>query len=127
MLNIDRRSFLKGVLSVTVVAGAGVPSLGAPLLKGDGVHDDTDALRALFSGKSFRCENEVVAVRRKYGIDLSGGKFRINSTIYVPEQFVNIYNCTFYCTEDFKDDCALRLEIRNISSIEFCHCVRDVV
>lgn len=62
-INLSRRSFLGGALSVAVIASvpAGISaSPEIPRIYGNGRHDDAPGLQALIDGKPFICENDIV-------------------------------------------------------------------
>lgn len=60
-MNTDRRSFLKGLLTVAAVAVLPKPALaGYPILHGDGIHDDTAALQAMIDGKKVIIDGQVL-------------------------------------------------------------------
>ena len=80
-MNLNRRFFLAGALSlVTAPALSQVPFI--PTLDGDGIHDDADALNALFAGRNIRCENELFFAMSENEIRLIGGIYRISRPVH---------------------------------------------
>lgn len=60
-METDRRSFLKGLLTVAAVAVMPKPALADyPVLHGDGIHDDTAALQTMVNGGKIIIEGSVV-------------------------------------------------------------------
>lgn len=84
-MDMSRRSFLRGALVVSASAVLPLPALSAPypILYGDGIHDDTDALNALFRGDTVICENEAITIKKGDAIHLNGGTYRTTATIDV--------------------------------------------
>ena len=68
-MDVSRRSFLRGALTVaaaSLVPVAAAKALGlddVPTLWGDGVHDDAPALQALIDGKPFKIAGEGFIAR----------------------------------------------------------------
>jgi|GEM_PF-1150359 len=97
--NISRRGFM-GVTGAAIGAMAVPVSLAAmePVtLHGDGVHDDTEALEALFAGRPVRVVKEGVVARNENGtVRLINGNFRTRSPIRAYSD-TNLYcgHCTF--------------------------------
>jgi len=81
---MNRRSFLRGVLSVggAVVAARALPA-PVPILWGDGVHDDAAALNHLFAGLPVDIQADDVRLITGGGIRLSGGRFLLGHTVNV--------------------------------------------
>lgn len=83
-MDISRRSFLGGALTVAATAVAG-PVLGAiavyPVLYGDGVHDDTVALNAFLNGDPVMIEGEVVKAGKTGYVNLTGGHFLMSGPL----------------------------------------------
>lgn len=98
---MNRRSFLKGVFTVSAVAVVPMcPSYAAiPILHGDGVSDDTAAIQAMVNGLPVMVEGEVVHC---IGMDLAylrGGRFLVTDTIHVPlNGHLRISDCTVILT-----------------------------
>lgn len=91
---IDRRGFLKAILAagvapyISTTAGVLMPVRQRTIwLWGDGVHDDTEALQALFDGRFVRNVGSAIATSRWTGMEheifLSGGRFLMTSTMQV--------------------------------------------
>ena len=84
-MNVSRRSFLGGLLTVAAVAA--VPSslklLDLPLLTGDGVADDTDAIQAMIEGRPFRTIDGFAGIAGQG--TLRGARFLISRTIKVTQ------------------------------------------
>lgn len=108
-MDVSRRSFLGGALTVAAVAVA-PKSLSAilpeayPVLHGDAQHDDTAALNALFSGKPVLCEGEVLQ-QQGGTIRLHEGSFKVSDTvtIWAPEgTLVSVYGCYFEAAPEFR-------------------------
>jgi hypothetical protein len=83
---------------MTAVAVAG-PSMAAPTprLHGDGIHDDTNALEALFRGARVDVAGERFTAQNSDGtVRLFNAKFKTTRPVRV-EAGVNLYaaNCTF--------------------------------
>lgn len=82
--DLTRRGFLKGVLTVGAVAALPALALhGMPTLWGDGIHDDTEALQALFDGKEVIHGDNVIVRRCAGDFRLAGGTFRISKTLEI--------------------------------------------
>lgn len=85
MNKVSRRTFLTGTAATAIAAVCGVraqPSSSAPLvLYGDGVHVDTDALNALFSGRLVVSNNERLQMEPGKPVYLRGGVYKIRSHI----------------------------------------------
>lgn len=100
----SRRTFLKGLL--TVAAAAVIPAKALdlyPILHGDGVHDDTAALQALFNGEKIIVDGHVVdsSVARVF---LRIRRFLVSSTIKItPESpaMLCVNECVFLASKDF--------------------------
>jgi hypothetical protein len=71
-MQLSRRSFLGGILSVSAVAVA--PLAHVPRIVGDGIHDDTAGLQAAFDGAPFEADGFVM--QRAGRLVISGGMFR---------------------------------------------------
>lgn len=110
MAELSRRLFLSGALSVAAAAVTNAPVLAGepkaaplPILYGDGVHDDADALNALLSGRPFFCDNQYILASNGEGwVHLANGLFRIGKTIKVTRDYTTIVNTMFITTPDFE-------------------------
>lgn len=85
-MNLDRRSFLRGVLSVAATALVVRPSdlLAIPQIVGDGIHDDGLGLNALFGGSpvDILCDAARIVVGDDgETVELKNGIFRTTQTI----------------------------------------------
>lgn len=85
-MDVSRRSFLGGILALTAVAVA--PKVMAeplPRIVGDGVHDDTAGLQALFDGRPFTADPRygVQWVEVEDALRLTGGRFRLTETVKI--------------------------------------------
>lgn len=94
-MELTRRSFLRGAL--TVFAAAGLPAIamtaGLPVLHGDGVTDDTEALNAMFAGKSYIVGGEIIPDGSPAIIN--GGKFRISNTLVMSFDDIQVSGASF--------------------------------
>lgn len=92
-LTFSRRSFLKGVLALSVAPALPAVAIAIPVIYGDGVNCDTDGLQALFDRKPFRV-NEGAFVARNG--TLWDGFFRITRTLVLrrDKPFI-LQGCTF--------------------------------
>jgi hypothetical protein len=82
---LNRRSFLKGALSVvaaTVVLAKLPKDFALPQIIGDGLHDDTAGLQAALNGEPFLCDGCVV--RNATEVVLHDGTYRLTSMITMP-------------------------------------------
>lgn len=106
---MDRRSFLRGAIALSAVAVA-PPSLAfdnAPIVYGDGVHDDWAGLQAMFDGKPFRVDNEVVVAGD--GV-VSGGDFVLSRTLTISGDNILVTDSRFTARDWQGDQHMLRLE-----------------
>lgn len=82
-MELNRRSFLGGALALA--AATKLPSAAfasAPVIYGDGVHDDTAGLQAALDGKPFRVVGRGAYVVQKEGhIYIGQGSFRLSDTL----------------------------------------------
>jgi hypothetical protein len=89
VMDVSRRSFLGGILALTAVAVA--PKVMAeplPRIVGDGVHDDTAGLQALFDGRPFTADPRygVQWVEVEDALRLTGGHFRLTNTLRIVDR-----------------------------------------
>lgn len=97
---MQRRDFLKGCLAVSALMIVPVPDLNTyPVLYGDGIHDDTKALQAMFDLKPYICEGKLIKGQTKAILD--GGTFKISRTLYLGGDTI-IKNCSFNCVHEDK-------------------------
>lgn len=101
MIDISRRSFLRGIIAVSATAVI-TPKLQSlklldtcPILYSDGIHDDAPALNALLRREEVRIENDLVKVANGEWCSISGGNFLINDTITIANKFFHIKNSSF--------------------------------
>lgn len=95
-MNVKRRNFLKG--SSALVAGAAalaaLPALikiaapqyfTYPTLYGDGLHDDTGALQAIYNGHKVidARSGQVLQATNKTPVVINGGIYKISDTIHI--------------------------------------------
>jgi len=108
MVDVSRRSFLRGVLAVSVVAATAKLAIAEhiPTLYGDGMHDDAPALNALFSGKPFRVDNETIVASDG---QLNGGSFAIKSTVHIRSNSFTVRNCRIECVDGFEGETAIHV------------------
>jgi hypothetical protein len=126
-MDVSRRSFLGGILALTAVAVA--PKVMAeplPRIVGDGVHDDTAGLQALFDGNPFTADPRygVQWVELEDGLRLTGGKFRLTETVRIVgrKHFV-IEGCRF---DHYGPGAVLNLERCSEGTIRSVHIAKHV-
>lgn len=106
---LTRRTFLTGVLSL--VAATAVPVIGKPIpiLRGDGLWDDTDGLQAAFDGLPFIVEGDAVFDAVSEGSTrINGGSFLISRNLIIRRTLEMTY-ATIRSTPTFQDDFMLRI------------------
>lgn len=92
---MQRRQFLKGVLSLAVIASnlPAIAEAGLPILYGDGMHDDTKAFQAMMDGAPFR------TIDGFRGTAIEGriyqGDFLFTDTIRIRRPNITIEHCRF--------------------------------
>lgn len=96
---ISRRGFVaaSGALTAAVLSTPAYSLTARPTLYGDGVHDDTDALEALFANRPLTVMNDRLTAAESNGtVRLLNGKFNIRRPLKL-EDGVNLYsaNCSF--------------------------------
>jgi len=101
MLNtnkMSRRAFVGTTVAVAAAAALPLQSLRAAVpLYGDGVHDDTDALQALFDGHPVRPMQAGMVARNENGtVRLLNGSFQMREPIRTNAS-TNLYSghCSF--------------------------------
>lgn len=114
----SRRQFLCGAAALAVSASA-VPigAMAGPVLYGDGLHDDADALNSLFAGNPVTILNDAVEVRDDGVFILRGGRFLIGKTINITGVDCHIEDCEFLQNGGFIGDCMLNCERGSFSFI----------
>lgn len=98
-MNLSRRSFLRGVITCAAAVAVAkiaplLPSL--PKIVGDGIHDDSPGLNALFAGEPFEAVADCVKVSNANHITLSNGIFRLCQPLVIKRDFTIIMNSDFY-------------------------------
>lgn len=96
-MHLSRRSFLKGTLTLSAVTVLNIPEVAAdiPILYGDGIHDDTKALQALFDREKVIIENDLISAKMPYY--LTGGTYLISDSIHIREG-ISVTKTTFIYT-----------------------------
>lgn len=84
-MELSRRSFLGGALAITAATALPASAFAsAPIIYGDGAHDDTAGLQAALDGKPFRVAGEgAYIVRREGTIFIGKGSFRLSDTLHL--------------------------------------------
>jgi hypothetical protein len=82
--DLSRRSLLGDILSVPVAMIAARAPAFAPVLRADGIHDDTDALQGLFDGRPFIAERATVLRNAAGDVLIRGGEFRFTRVLRLP-------------------------------------------
>lgn len=111
-MDLNRRFFLGGALAVAGSAFVPLVGFSKPQLRlwGDGVHDDTEALNALFAGEDVACETAGIVRSADRWVGLNGAKFSISRTVSLRGSFF-IDNCSFVAARDWdrRDETLLRV------------------
>lgn len=99
-MELSRRNFFGGALALTAVTIIPMAdAVAAPMIYGDGIHDDAPGLQALIDGRSFRVKGaaERCAYRAGDGsFHINGGRFRLGHGLrFGPTSSGSITNCTF--------------------------------
>jgi hypothetical protein len=79
---MNRRSFLRGMLTVTAVSIVPLDArlhAGIPRIVGDGIHDDGPGLLAAVNGRPFVADGLVVSEQSE--VKLGAGVFRMTETL----------------------------------------------
>ena len=105
---MNRRSFLKiagaaGLLTVTPISIASALAKKVPIIYSDGIHDDTEGLKAAVSGKDFVCDSGIVHVSGDTAI-IRGGNFLLSDTVNITDTRAFISNCRFVMSEAARKD-----------------------
>ena len=86
-MDLSRRFFLGGAISL-IAAQTFVPSVSAmsnlPTIYGDGKHDDSDGLGALFRNDPVTFKKEQIGVETHKGVIFHKGHFLVDKTIRIP-------------------------------------------
>lgn len=103
-MNLSRRSFLRGVLSVAAVSS--VPLIRAmpvmPIIYGDGIGDDTAGLQALFDGLPVDIRSDVIRLLAGEHPIISGGIFRLTDGLVVSRgRSVTMSDCNLLLPHSF--------------------------
>lgn len=98
-MELSRRFFLGGAISL-LAANTFVPSLGAsgnlPRIWGDGKHDDTSGLGALFRKEPVIFSADRIGVEEHSGITIHNGRFVITQTLHLPPGLkCSVMQCEF--------------------------------
>jgi hypothetical protein len=95
-VGLSRRWFLKGTLAVAATAVIALPPLASPhpIVYGDGIHDDTAALNALFARLPVICEGSLIERAADEPVLLEKGVFLISGPLVVQGRTI-INGCRF--------------------------------
>lgn len=117
--NLNRRSFLGGVLALT---GAAIvkPSLGLvharPAIWADMIHDDAPGLNALFARQPVDIMSDKVLIDRSHGLVLKGGSFLLRSTVNIENgKNIMLYGNTFEASGDM--DGQVMLSVKQVDGL----------
>lgn len=114
MVELSRRFFLKGAISLTA-AVTFAPSISAmqnlPTIYGDGVGDDTGGLSALFRNDPVTFNKEQIGVDSHKGITFHHGIFNITRTVEIPRNSV------------FKIDGVIEFVGEQLEELPFFRCI----
>lgn len=116
MVDISRRFFLGGALSVAAASVIPLQAIGhiapVPRIYADLVNDDWEGLQALCDGKPFVCQDSLIRLLGQDDfVDISNGRFLISKPLRVTDRALAIQNSYFRATDDF--DASTFLDIRN--------------
>jgi hypothetical protein len=111
---LTRRNLLRGLVAAPAIIAIDrlmpVKAWALPILYGDGIHDDTDALQAFMDGRPFvTAPHHGMVVRDGY---LGYGHFKVSRTLRAHEDGPStlITNCLFNRTERFEGDALLHYD-----------------
>lgn len=80
-MELTRRSFLRGVLTVAAVTALpAIPLADVPVIYGDGIRDDAPGLQAMFNGEPFRIDGEAIVATSS---TIRGGRFALSKTVFI--------------------------------------------
>ena len=121
MKTVDRRTFLRGVL--TVVGAQVIPAnaITLPILYGDGIHDDAPALTALLNDRPYHCENAKIIHQQDTSTQLANGVFLVKTPIKITGNFKTISDCRFIASDDFEGDI-----IFHMTNVRYVSVIRNV-
>lgn len=77
-MQMNRRSFFKLTAGAAIASALPLPGVAAPIIYGDGIHDDTEALQALLDGKVVEFADPAMAD----GAGWHGAKLRFPQGIF---------------------------------------------
>mgnify|MGYP002652010817 CR=1 FL=1 len=126
--DLSRRSFLGGALVLAAAASLPLSKLpdGTYTLWGDGIHDDADALNALFDRKPvILAETGELITSPQDQISLKNSYHLVSKTIYLRKDGIIIDGCTFKTSPDFQSDVILQCASRHCI-INSCRIIRTV-
>ncbi len=119
MVDLTRRSFLGGLLAVTAVAIVKPPKFNNyPVLYMDGERDDAPALQAMLDCEPYIVEGELITGQTKAHI--SGGEYRIGSTLNINRDSTIIEGATFIGNFD-----GYMMQSYNVNNIYIANCLFD--
>jgi hypothetical protein len=112
-MNISRRAFLGGAIILAAATAVPVEAFSAlaprPRIVGDGVHDDTAGLQALFDGEPVLIEGRVVTARDGM-ISLRGSIHKISRPLALDRPSIEIDELRLVRSEHFTGSCILSVE-----------------
>ena len=115
MVNLTRRSFLGGVLSVVAVSIVTPPKFSTyPTLYGDNPHDDTKALQAVFNGEPYIVEGKLI--KGQESVVFGGGVYKISDTLFIRKSNTKVHDITFVKSNNFEGPV---LDIDKVSNCVF--------
>lgn len=116
-----RRAFLFGLGAASLVASPKLIMSRLPLLYGDGVHDDAEALNAMFAGKPIKLAETGDTFRPFFSstsehIALRGGRYRISKPVQFTRSWTRFSNAHVL----MDDGLPYAMEMTNVT-----HCTLD--
>jgi hypothetical protein len=91
---MNRRDFFRSALAVSAIAAVPlIASERAPVVYGDGIHDDTAGLQAALSGKPFVSNGHLRTYANRLVLD--GGTYRLSETLKISRSNTLITNASF--------------------------------
>lgn len=115
MQNLTRRSILTGIAALiatpAIVRASNLMPIKSyiPILYGDGIHCDADAIMACLNGQSFRKANNIYSdntfaeYTAEPGI-LGNGRFLVNKPLIISNPEFYLYNSHFTAGDKFPED-----------------------